>query len=409
MELTIEQKLQRGVAAHKEGKLQEAERLYRAILQSQPLHSDANHNLGVLAVSVNKAVAALPLFKTALESNPKIEQFWFSYIDALISEKRFDNAKQVIQQGKKQGVDGERLSSLEAQLSPITQKANPISVSPPQQQLRSLLDHYQAERYEDAEKLALSLTQEFPTHVFGWKVLGVLFGHKGRQAEALNANQKTIKLSPQDAEAHNNLGITFKELGRLEEAEASYKQAIALKPDFAEAHNNLGITLKELSRSEEAEESYKQAIALKPDNAGAYSNLGITLRELGRLKEAEESFRQVIKLKPDNAEAYSHLGITLQKCGRLEEAKASYRQAIVLKPVYAEAHSNLGITLEELERLEESEESYRKAIGFKPDLAAAHSNLGGLLMRKGQHREGLNEIIIGDGIIYFDLKNGLSI
>jgi hypothetical protein len=32
MKLTIEQALQQGVAAHKEGKLEEAERLYRAIL-----------------------------------------------------------------------------------------------------------------------------------------------------------------------------------------------------------------------------------------------------------------------------------------------------------------------------------------------------------------------------------------
>jgi len=55
LELTIEQALLQGTAAHKEGKLQEAERLYRAILQVQPLHPDANHNLGVLAVSVNKA------------------------------------------------------------------------------------------------------------------------------------------------------------------------------------------------------------------------------------------------------------------------------------------------------------------------------------------------------------------
>ena len=38
MELTIEQAMQQGVAAHKEGKLEEAERLYRAILQSQPAH-----------------------------------------------------------------------------------------------------------------------------------------------------------------------------------------------------------------------------------------------------------------------------------------------------------------------------------------------------------------------------------
>ena len=98
MELTIEQALRQGIAAHKEGKIQEAERLYRAILQSQPTHPDANHNLGVLAVSVNKAEAALPFFKTALESNPKIEQFWLSYIDALVKEKQFENAKELLEE-----------------------------------------------------------------------------------------------------------------------------------------------------------------------------------------------------------------------------------------------------------------------------------------------------------------------
>ena len=86
MELTIEQALQRAVEAHKAGKLQDAETLYRAILQAQPKHPDANHNLGVLAVSLNKTDAALPLFKIALEANPNQGQFWLSYVDALIKE-----------------------------------------------------------------------------------------------------------------------------------------------------------------------------------------------------------------------------------------------------------------------------------------------------------------------------------
>ena len=98
MELTIEKALQQGVAAHQKGNLKDAERLYRAILQTQPRHPDANHNLGVLAVSVNKAEAALPLFKTALDANSKIEQFWLSYIDAYIRVKQFEGAKQVIEQ-----------------------------------------------------------------------------------------------------------------------------------------------------------------------------------------------------------------------------------------------------------------------------------------------------------------------
>ena len=73
MKLTISQALQKGVEAHRGGRLQEAERFYRAILGSQPSHPDANHNLGVLTASCSKFEEALPLFKTALKSNPNID------------------------------------------------------------------------------------------------------------------------------------------------------------------------------------------------------------------------------------------------------------------------------------------------------------------------------------------------
>ena len=88
MELTIQQLLHQGIEAQKEGKVQDAERLYRLILKSQPLHPHANHNLGVIAASVGRTNLALPLFKTALEINPKIEQFWISYVDILIKLKQ---------------------------------------------------------------------------------------------------------------------------------------------------------------------------------------------------------------------------------------------------------------------------------------------------------------------------------
>ena len=276
MEITIKQILQKGVAAHKEGNLKEAERIYRAIMQSQPLHPDANHNLGVLAVSMNKADAALPLFKIAIESNPKIEQFWLSYIDALIKEKQFDNAKQVLKQAKKRCVDEDRLNFLEAKLSHKTQKPNTSRLSPPKKLLNSLLGHYQKGRFSDAEKLALQITQDFPKHQFAWKVLGAVLGATGRKSEAADVNQLAVELFPQDAEAQSNFGITLQEIGRLDEAEASYNQAIALKPDYAKAHSNLGNTLKELGRLDESEASHKQAIALKPDFAEAHINFVAT-------------------------------------------------------------------------------------------------------------------------------------
>jgi hypothetical protein len=62
--MTIKQSLERAVEAHKAGNQQDAETLYKFILQNQPSHPDANHNLGVMAVSLNKGKAALPLLKT---------------------------------------------------------------------------------------------------------------------------------------------------------------------------------------------------------------------------------------------------------------------------------------------------------------------------------------------------------
>ena len=384
MELTIEQALQQGVAAHKEGKFEDAERLYRAILRAQPAHPDANHNLGVLAVSINKADTALPLFKTALEASPKVEQFWLSYIDALIKEKQFDNAKQVLEQGKQQGVAGEKLNVLEVQLASISETEKIVSLSPFQTQLSSFSEHYQNGRFGDAERLALSITHEFPKHQLGWKALGAVYGQSGRNSEAVNANQTAVALSPQDAEAHYNLGITLHALGRLDEADVSYRQAIVLKPDDAEAHNNLGAILKELSRLGEAEASYKQAIVLKPDFAEAHSNLGVTLHELGRLDEAETSLKQAIALASGYAEAHSNLGNTLNELGRLNEAEASYTRAIALKPDYAPAHSNLGKTLNALGKLDEAEASYQQAIALAPDFAEAHNNLGVMLQELGR-------------------------
>jgi len=442
MDLKIEQALLQAVEAHKAGKLQDAEALYRAILQSEPKHPDANHNLGVLALSVQQPVVALPLFKTALEANPSQGQFWLSYIEALIQAKQFDNAQEVLNQGTKMGLAGEKADALNAQLTAIfssqvtesssshekltfTQQrkkeaenkrnstSNQPNLSrvrnPSQVEINALLEHYQTGRYDLAENLAKEITQKYPDHQFSWKVLGALYKLTGRLEESFTANQKAVALSQNDSEAHYNLGITLQELGRLEEAEISYKKAIAITPGYAETHYNLGITLQKLGRLTEAEKSYKKAIAIKHEYAEAHYNLGITLQEFGRLEEAETSYIKAIAIKSDYAEAHSNLGITLQELGRLEEAERSLKNAIAIKPQSAEAHSNLAVTLHELGRLEEAEMSYRKAISINPDLQSANASLGKLLMEKNQHRDGLVMIKKYCGYICFDVINGMTI
>ena len=86
MSILIEKTLKQAICTSK-GEF-EAEGLYRTVLEFYPQHPDANHNLGLIALSVNNIEAALPFFKNALKSDPKKEQFWVSYIEALLSVRQ---------------------------------------------------------------------------------------------------------------------------------------------------------------------------------------------------------------------------------------------------------------------------------------------------------------------------------
>ena len=137
-ELTIDQALQQGIEAHKAGQVQEADRLYTAILKAQPKHPDANHNMGVLAVGVGKVEQALPFFKTALEANPATAQFWLSYIDALIKLDQLAEAKAMLDQAKSKGAKGDGFDKLEQRLNeaggePLETSNAALEEAPPQQ------------------------------------------------------------------------------------------------------------------------------------------------------------------------------------------------------------------------------------------------------------------------------------
>ena len=381
MKLTIDQALQRGVEAHNLGNLQEAEDFYRAILQSQPTHPDANHNLGMIAISVNQASAALPLFKSALETNPNIEQFWISYINALINDQQLDTAKKVLKQG------------MQGKLSEFA--ANFINA-----EIHHIMGRLDEAKASYAKVIALK-----PDHAEAHSNLGNTLQEQGLLKEAVTSYKHAIALKPDYAEAHSNLGNALHKLGRLEEAVANYGQAIAFKYDFIEAHSNLGSALQKLGRLNEAEASYTLAITFKPDYAEAHNNLGNILKKLGRLEAAEASYKQSIALKPDYSEAMNNFGTMLKDIGRLDEAEARYKQSIALKPDCAEAHYNLGVTLQELNRLDQAEASYTQAISLKPDFTDARRNRWLILFGQKRYKAALKDadLCISKGAVELDL------
>jgi hypothetical protein len=70
MKININQIMQQGIAALKEGEPKKAAHFFNIVLQTMPEHADANLNLGVIAAFMNKTEVALKLFKKAIDSKP---------------------------------------------------------------------------------------------------------------------------------------------------------------------------------------------------------------------------------------------------------------------------------------------------------------------------------------------------
>ena len=298
---------------------------------------------------------------------------------------------------------------------------------PANEELNNLILLYQQGSLDDAEILAIYLSEKFPLNPLPWKLLGGIYKGTNRLSQSLNATQKSIALNPKDAEAQNNLGIVLQDLDRLDEAAFAYQKTISLKPNYPEAHYNLGNALQGLGKLQEAEKSYRAAIEFKEDYADAYYNLGVLLRNLGRLDQAETIFIRATECNPRDADAHGYLGITQQELGKLEAAELSYKTAIFLRPksavtrnnlgntlkelgkleearqtynealeldsFYPELHYNYAVTLKELGFLESAEKSFTKAIELKPDYAESYNNLGVMFQDAGKLEQALESYL----------------
>jgi tetratricopeptide (TPR) repeat protein len=379
MELTLDEALQKAVEAHKAGQTQEADRLYKAILQAQPKHSDANHNMGVLAFGVGSVQESLPFFKTALEANPSIGQYWLSYIDALIKLDRMGDARSVLGQAKSKGAKGESFDQLEQRLN----VPNEVSIDPPQAQLQTLINLYKQGQLQQTLNSAKQLLSQFPNSLVLCDIQGATNAALGQFDAAIDSYKQALKIKPDYADAYNNIGNALQNKGELEVAIESYKQALKIKPNSAESYNNMGNALQGKGDFEASIDSFKKALKIQPDYAEAYNNMGNALKAKGDLEVALDSYKKALKIKPDYAEAYNNMGVVLKDKGDFEASIDSFTKALKIKPDYAEAYYNMGNALYDQGDLAAAIDGFKQAIKITPGYAEAYNSMGHALSNKG--------------------------
>jgi predicted O-linked N-acetylglucosamine transferase (SPINDLY family) len=352
--------------AHHDGAFEEAEKLYRAILQVQPAHADALHGLGVLAHQVGQSDLAARLIREALAR--RVEPTFYSNL-ALVQ------------------------LALDLPHEALASVLRALELRPAHAQAYNALGNVQQKLGHRDEAVAsyekaISLRDDFAdAHGNLAKVLL----ETSDVARALEACEKALELNPSLAEAHNTLGNILRVKGEFDRALECFETALACRPNYAEAYNNKAVLLVKIERNDEALVAARCALALRPDFSAALATCGMVLFAEGKFDEAEPWFRKAIALDPSYVEAHNNLGATLMQLDRTGEAIEAYETAIAQmeQDARATSHFNLATFLVEKDNCDQAIGLFNKALAENPNFAAAQNNLGVALQNTGAPEEAL--------------------
>lgn len=243
---------QRGLKLQNEKKADEAELAYANLLEVDPTHADAYHNLGLIRLNQGQPAIALPYLLYSIHLKPEAAE-----------------AHNTL---------GNTWSRLK-----------------------------KPEQAEAAFRRAVELK---PKYAMAWFNLANLLAVSRRNDEAEKAYRAAIAAKPDYAEAHLNLGNLLRTPARRQDALKVLKKLVEVAPKYDLAHNNLGNIYRDLDQLNEAAASYRRALEINPYYALGWLNLGTVLNHLGRQEDSIAALRRAIAVAPRFGEPYMQLAST---------------------------------------------------------------------------------------------------
>ena len=207
-ELPLTDALALALHAHRTGHLDDAEALYRRILQADPDHPDALHFVGILSHQRGDSNAAINFIERSIALDPAQPDCYNNLGNVLLELERFAEAT-------------------------------------------------------DAYQKAIALK---PEHADAYNNLGAVLKAQGQLDEAGAAYLRAIEFDPEHVDAHNNFGNLLSIQGRVKEAVAYYCTAITLMPNHPQSRKLLGVAYYTIGQIDAAAQVFHQWLQEEPGN-----------------------------------------------------------------------------------------------------------------------------------------------
>jgi tetratricopeptide (TPR) repeat protein len=120
-----------------------------------------------------------------------------------------------------------------------------------------------------------------------------------------------------------------------------YKRALAIQPQLSAAWFNLGNVYEKRGMFVKAVEAFTKAKELSPGMQLASYNLGVCYGMLGEKGKAKEQFLETLRVDPGFAPAYFQCGVIYSAERDYERAIGAYENALRLDPRDRDSHFNL--------------------------------------------------------------------
>ncbi len=354
--MSYETIFQQALKFHQNGQLDEAEKLYRQVLQIAPKNPQILNLLGIIAQSKNLHEQAVSYFEQSLLNDSNNFEVYFNLGWSLFELKKYAEAANAYHRvitlkpqtfqaynalGKIYALENKNLEAksafehalainpkyLEAQINLACLEQNLSQLSDLLRQNPSRGDiayniakiYQQQNQLEPALKYALQAAQLSPCEDF-CLFCADLLSQSQQPYEALKYYQLALKDNPNSVPALINIANSAQDTFQ---AEQMYQKALSLAPKNFDAHLNYAVLLHKQNRLNEALEEYRQAAILNPNSAEVSNNLGLLQRSLDNFPQAIDLLLNAFCLSPQKQEYAANLAETLTVYSRSNPNEAA--------------------------------------------------------------------------------------
>jgi len=228
--LTPDDALALAIERHQLGQLDDAEVVYKVLLERWPDHPDVLNHMGILQHQRGEHAAALALLRHAVAVAPQVAGIWNNLGNVLRRVAQSDEAEHAFRRSIEIGENPEALSNLGNLLR-------------------------RRKRWAEGEAACRRAIEIAPTFGDAWHHLSLLLIAQGQVPEAVVAASKALLLLPPHKRRRDSYARALVRAGEVEHATAVYREWLAEEPDNAYVRHHLAACIGE-EAPERASDAY---------------------------------------------------------------------------------------------------------------------------------------------------------